>query len=438
MAAIAYTWLLGSIGAVSPHTVISARYMTRFQCLGGDCEATCCGGGVIPVSETTHRRLNVLASGDPAARELLERGIEVTPPGPEHGRIRFLDSGECAMRDERGLCRVHTRFGHAELFEVCATYPRYASEVDDEIELFGTLACPEVARLALLADDGFELAALALDEPPRVFRNRFRTDKPYFKPFKQVRAALIRLLCESRHALPEKLFVMLWLSDKLKAALHRDCAPIPPVVLEQALSTPERPEVLDELAQSYRGLELDGTLPISVIVAALRPPREPRRGAQTEAFDALWRKLEARYGASLAPGHESSESELGQVWARYRQARRSLPDRVSQRIDVCLMRYAVNHLLTTPHMLSSDLFEYAYDLVLRLASLCFLLSSRLVGFGGDAVELDRAIVEVTYSFVRTVEHADLPSELRRLLREQRIDGLAHAVCFLSIWAPTAG
>lgn len=407
--------------------------MTRFQCLGGECEATCCGGGQIPVTEHTHRRLQLLAQGDRDAGELLRRGIEATPNGPDHARIRFLDSGGCSMLDERGLCRVHSRFGHEELFEVCATYPRYASEIDDEVELFGTLACPEVARLALLSDDGFELSQLTLDAAPRVLRNRFTTDQPYFKPFKQVRAALVRLLSAPRSTLVEKLFVMLWLSDKLRGVLFEGCAPVPALQLEQALSVLSEPPLLAQLSSQYRSLHLDGALPISAVVAVLRPPAEARRGAQTAAFDVLWGTVQAHYGRAVSPGGVASDAELRQVWLRYRELAARTPEAVSQRLELLLARYAINHVLTTPHMLAANLFEYAYDLVVRLACLSFLLHTRLHDFAGSERELDRRIVETTYSFVRTIEHADLPSELEKMLHEQGIDGLAHAVCFLALW-----
>jgi len=407
--------------------------MTRFQCLGSDCEATCCGGGVIPVTEARHRRLKVLAQGDREASALLSRGIELTPGGPEHARIHFLESGECSMRDERGLCRIHTRFGHDELFEVCATYPRYASEIDDDIELFGSLACPEVARLALLADDGFELSQLMLDAAPRVLRNRFTTEKPYFKPFKQVRAAFVQLLSAPSQPLPEKLFAALWLSDKLKGVLYEGCAPILPLQLEKTLSALAEPAVLAQLSSNYRALELDGALPVSAVVAVLRPPVETRHGAQTAAFDALWRTVRARFGDAVAPGGTATDAELREVWLRYRELRRKVSYAATQRVELCLTRYAVNHVLTTPHMLSANLFAYAYDLVVQLACLSFLLHTRLAEFSGSEAELDRQIVETTYAFVRTVDHADLPRELEKLLQQQGIDGLAHAVCFLALW-----
>jgi len=386
----------------------------------------------VPVEESTHRRLTLLADGDELATALLESGIERTPDGPDFARLRFRDSGGCSMLDGQGLCRVHAGFGHAELFAVCATYPRYANEIDDDVELFGTLACPEVTRLALLAADGFELALSTVEATPRLARNRFRTASPYFMPFKQLRSAFIQLLSEPAYALAEKLFVMLWLADKLKPVLYEGCASVPPLDLEKALSALADPGVLGALSSSFRGLMLEGTLPISVIVATLRPPGEPRPGAQTTRFEGIWHEVEARYGAAVARGHAPSDAELRDVWTSYRATCARLPASARERIDVCLTRYGVNHLLTTPHMLSANLFQYAYDLVLRLACLRFLLNSRLADFCGSQRELDASIVEVVYSFVRTIENADLPSELRKTLREQGLDGFAHAVCFLSI------
>lgn len=407
--------------------------MTRFRCLAGDCEATCCGGGIIPVQESSHRRLTVLAAGDSAALQLLERGIERTPSGPDFARIRFTEAGDCTMRDSAGLCQVHARFGHEALFEVCATYPRYASEVDDDVELFGTLACPEVSRLALLADDAFELAHLTLAEQPRILRNRFRTDQPYYRAFKPMRAALVRLISEPGYSLPAKLFVMLWTADKLKGVLHRGCAELSATELDKALGALAEPDVLDSLAASFGALSLDGNLAFSVLVAALRPPPEPRHGAQTESFDAIWRDVVATYGAALAPGASPSEGELREAWARHAAVRAAVPAASDARIDLCLARYVVNHLLTTPYMLSASLFEFAYDLVVRVACLRFLLSTELSGAELPPAEVDRRIVRVAYSFVRTVEHSDLPTELRKVLHAQGLDGLAHAVCFLTLW-----
>lgn len=408
-----------------PNTAVrSLRYMARFRCLAGDCEATCCGGWGIAVEPSAHRRLKVLAQGDPALDELVERGIELTPNGPDYARLRFLPSGGCSMLDAEGLCSIHARFGSEALFDVCATYPRYASEIDGQLELAGTLSCPEVARLALLADDAFEITAIDT-EAPRKLRNRFDTKRPYFRPFRLVRAAMLQLLARPGNTLREKLFALLWLGDQLRPVLYSGCDNVRDADVKALFDA--LPSVVGSLAASFHALDIDGSLPLLILHSALRPgsnaSHEPR-------FDAIVREVWGAYG--LSDTDAPSEAGLPAVWERYVDRCTSVPDWAQARLELCLTRYAQNHLLTTPYMLSENLFEYVYDLVVRLATLRFLLQTKLADFSGDAAELDRQIVLVTFTFSRAVEHADLPRRLQGMLAAQGLGSLAHAVCFLAV------
>lgn len=360
--------------------------MTRFSCLAGECEATCCAAGRVPAERERHVRLKVLTEHDPATRALIDNAVELTPEGPDYGRLRFTEAGRCTMLEPSGLCGIHARFGHEALFDVCLTYPRYFNQLDDDAELFGSLSCPEIARLALLVDDGFEPEQVPLTEPPRIFRNRFATDKPYLAPYRLVRDALLRLLREPAYSTNEKLFVLLWASDKLRPVVHAGTQGIPSADLQSALDALGETQVLGALTASFRGLSLDATLARSVLLQVLGGPEV---------------------------------------------AATSLPAAAAARVDVCLGRFAQNHLLTTPYMLYENLFEFARDLVLRVAMLRFSLEQRLAGFAGTAAELDQHIVAVTFAFVRKVEHSSILAQLRRLLDEQSMSSFAHSVCFLS-------
>jgi lysine-N-methylase len=409
----------------------AARYMTRFRCLAGECEATCCGGWGIAVEPAAHRRLKVLSAGNAELSALVERGIALTPDGPDYARLKLLPSGACSMLDEQGLCAIHAKLGHEALFDVCAAYPRYASEVDGKLELFGTLSCPEVARLALLADDAFEIAPFESDEAPRKLRNRFTTERPYFQPYWLVRDAVLQLLARPGLALSQKLFVLLWLSDRLRPVLHTGCAAVPEKDLRAAFGALSDAGVLEALGSTFAALSLDGPLPLMILHAALRPAMAAK-GTQNRHFDAIVRDVWGRYGLHRAGASEPSETEIGDVWRRYAELRSALPDATRARIETCLTRYAMNHVLTTPYMLSESFFVYCYDLVVRIACLRFLLHTRLTSFTGSASELDASIVEVVFAFGRAVEHADLPGRLQTMLSRQGLAGLAHAACFLAV------
>ena len=372
------------------------------------------------------------------AQQLLSNGIELTPDGPELGRLRFLASGDCSMLDGVGLCRIQSKFGHAALFDVCATYPRYANQIDGDgqgaapsLELFGTLSCPEVARLALLADDGFELEAVTAVEAPRKLRNRFGTQEPYFQPYQMVRAALTKLLAEPGFSLQEKLFALLWLADQLRQVLFAGCTQVPSADLRKVLDALSGPGVLPSLAANFRSLRIDAELPLAVMWQTL-PPAEIRPGAQTERFDRILREVWREYGRTQGMEASLSDADLRDLVAQYATVRAAVPGPAQKRLDLLLSRYAINHVLTTPYMLSSSLFTYAYELVVRIAMLRFLACTRLSLFEGSAAELDARIVELTYATVRGVDHAGSSSQVQKQLDARGLSGLPHALCFLAL------
>lgn len=379
--------------------VRSARYMTQFRCLGGDCEDNCCTGWTVPIDKPTHRHLTVLAAGDPAARQLLERGIELTSEGPHFGKLRLDDTGRCSMLDDAGLCEIHTRFGHDALFDVCVTYPRYFSEVDGELELFGTLSCPEVARLCLLRERSLELEQSTQDAP-RKLRNQFRTEHPYFEPFLLVRDACVRLLSMLGYSLSEKLFVLLWIANKLSDTVHSKTKAAPRRDVSATLDRLLAPDTVRHLVENYRTLQLDGALAIAVLTSVL--------------------------------DQTATSADAAEQWTVQEALRERLSPSAMERIDVCLTRYCLNHLYTTPYMLFDSVFAQARELIWRAAMLRLQLQRRLAGFEGSAEDLDRNLVEVVYRFARRIEHSNLLGQLARALEWQRLNSLAHTVCFLRV------
>jgi lysine-N-methylase len=409
--------------------LVAARYVTRFRCLAGDCEATCCAGLGITLEASEHRRLKVLAAGDPAREAILERAVQLTPNGPHYAQLRTTDGGGCPALDETGLCRIHAQFGHDALFDVCATYPRYANDVDGELEVFGALSCPEMVRLALLSEDGFELEPLQL-EAPRKLRNRFETKHPYFRPFRRVQSAVLKLLSEPGYTLSQKLFVLLWAGDKLRPVLHARSSNVPEAGVVAVFDALGESAVLGALASSYASLPLDGRLALRVLHSALRPATAPQPSANTGRFESLvaqtWQAL------ALPVDADPNDSELASAWARLDGLRSAQPPEVSERLTACLTRYVANHALTTPYMLYESFFDYAYDLVVRVASLRLLLFTHSAVVQATPTELDGIIVATTFTFARAVDHTDLPRRLQAALAQQGLDSLAHCVAFLAV------
>lgn len=101
--------------------MLTTRYMTRFSCLAGDCEATCCPARRVPAERDGHVRFKLLTENDAALRAAIDDAIEVTPDGRDYRRLRFTEADRCVMLEPSGLCGIHARFGPEALFNVCST-----------------------------------------------------------------------------------------------------------------------------------------------------------------------------------------------------------------------------------------------------------------------------------------------------------------------------
>src|SRR5689334_9116160 len=157
--------------------VRAPRYLQRFQCVGAACEDHCCAGwGGIDVDPPTAEAYRTLAGrGDRRAIALdLLSNLEPNPDAwPDHrgeaALIPLPPGGSCPFLTDERLCGIQGDLGERLLSSTCDTFPRQATLIDDAISMTGRLSCPEVVRLALLAEDALVIETV---EPDRRLRER--------------------------------------------------------------------------------------------------------------------------------------------------------------------------------------------------------------------------------------------------------------------------
>ncbi|MDQ3262813.1 MAG: flagellin lysine-N-methylase [Myxococcota bacterium] len=135
-------------------TLHALRSATRFRCLADSCEDTCCAGLKVPVERSAFLALQEALSTNEADRRAFALHVlrdEETVDG--YARIHPDSEGRCGFLTQ-GLCGLHQRFGEPALPRICSTFPRALSVTAGRPVLSLSLACPEAARLCLLAEDG--------------------------------------------------------------------------------------------------------------------------------------------------------------------------------------------------------------------------------------------------------------------------------------------
>lgn len=201
---------------MSTPTAAAPRYLTRFKCTGPDCPDTCCAGWAVTVDKSHYKKLRN-APDAALARDLREHLHVVPDAGAgQHALMGLRNDGGCQMLDEDRLCRVQKRLGADYLPRTCFDFPRHYFRIGRRDAMYATLGCPEVARLALLAEDGLEPDTAPFPFPPgkpAPYRMGFRGElathaDPVVRNFEAIQTFVQFALRRRDHALWQRLLAI--------------------------------------------------------------------------------------------------------------------------------------------------------------------------------------------------------------------------------------
>ncbi|HOS44130.1 MAG TPA: YkgJ family cysteine cluster protein [Armatimonadota bacterium] len=123
----------------SPWTLLPPPGFQRYDCVG--CGACCRGRFAIGVTPEEYAR--IMAQGweaDPALA-----GKTLFLPHGDHYVTAYDAAGACVFLDERGLCRIHAKFGEAAKPLACRLYPFRFIPAGRQARVSIRFDCPEVA-----------------------------------------------------------------------------------------------------------------------------------------------------------------------------------------------------------------------------------------------------------------------------------------------------
>ncbi|MCH5265162.1 MAG: flagellin lysine-N-methylase [Lachnospiraceae bacterium] len=119
-----------------------------FSCIGGNCEATCCGGWKITLDEKTYENyINIPGDFGDFVRENIE----------SNHLIRMTEDEACPFLNEEGLCQIYIHCGENYLSNTCTQFPRRNMNMGNIHFLGLSLSCEEVLRLLYHTESQIEL-----------------------------------------------------------------------------------------------------------------------------------------------------------------------------------------------------------------------------------------------------------------------------------------
>ena len=385
--------------------ILAPAYLSRFHCIGPDCEDTCCVGWQIVVDRPTldrYRTVDHPELGPQLRAKVLETPGAQGPGGSgsqgsgagnsSGGRIELGADHSCPFLQGDRLCRIHAELGEEFLSLTCTSYPRKQTIVDGVGVRAASLSCPEAARLALLDPDAMELEVLADPERGRVAGSRVDTagmdPASAWDQFHRVRDSALSLLRSRSVPLETRLYAL--------GLVFRNLG--------------EEDVLLDDdvrLAFAGIGRRLPA---LAAEMAHLEPPLRRKFQLLSSLFEDQFQRV----GGGLRHGALVSRAAAGLGYvdgadpdclaAACARASREHLDPYFERRPYALENYVVNQVLATPFPFAPgrSWFDEFVVLVLKLAVVRFLLS----GLAAHERRMDDALlVEAVQVFGRAVDHS---------------------------------
>ncbi len=405
------------------HLVIP-DYLVEFRCLGPTCSFNCCHNyWTVEIDTELYAGLHAAMAGAPADRRILEERfpLDDTATPPVYRRTAPPEEAHCPFLQPDCRCRIHADYGEELLPVVCRIFPRYYQSTRQGLLARGTLACPEIARLALTAAAEPVLLRLTAADGPGRHREpsaRWRSadePDPADRASAQILEAIWELLEPGRHPFPFALFVAGVLARQIDAGT-------PPA---DAAAAPADPEWLSELRASYDTARLAAHSPLQsawTTLTALTRFRSASIGHSIRAALNSYPGIERAPAPPAAGAGPAADDEAAGTCGGTTSATMAVLCRRRAAVEAACpgrvagywRRFSRHHLFGIAPVDGGKLLEQIMILAHYLAMLDILLHGQpvvqaLAGETDDApadaaAALDQAVTETVARFARITTH----------------------------------
>jgi hypothetical protein len=423
--------------------------MTRFQCLGSSCESNCCHDWTIAVDKPTYDRLDRVLSAASSGPAFAEAIVRFAAPGPDlpYAAIKLTDEGRCPFLDATKLCSLQQQHGESVLSDACATYPRAALTIQDRREMGGRLSCPEVGRLALLADDGADLVATDVTIAGARFvpGKTIDTDgDAWSSAFDRVREPILASFRRTELPLSLRVAVVADLGARLAPFFTKNSPEL------SGAARPFAERRLDHELAQCSDISLVQTLSIGMTELDIPPGPttnlvasvilERTRLSINKDFDAMATAALANFrgellGADAPKDAVITADALGHLWLG-RQAK--LDGQYAAITERIFRNWSMLWWTQEPYTTSPSVLDHTIRFALSLAVVRFLFAGHprvaaVLAAGSSVddaqVELEAAAVEVARLFSRAFEHdPKFLTAIDESMRAERPHSLGRALC----------
>ncbi|RNB53852.1 lysine-N-methylase [Brevibacillus gelatini] len=381
--------------------ILVPTYMDKFQCIGSECEDTCCAGWMVTIDKATYKKYKKLS--DPSLAKKLDKIVtrnRKNPTDSNYAKISMEmdDCRRCPMLSAENLCEIQLKAGEDYLSKTCATYPRVTNIVNGNLEMCATLSCPEAARLALLNPDPMEFFEITLPKNHRHSYYAQHTPNNYAAHqiefyFWDLRIFSIGLIQNRTYDITERLLLLGLFYHNLQELVSSGKAAETPILIENYKKLIQSGSLRQSLAQ----IPVEASAQIKLLKELI--------DARVYAGKANNRYLN-NFETFLAGINYTDSDDIETLASRYQHAHDMYYKPFMDQHSYILENYLVNYVYKNLFPFYGINFSLLDNYVM-LALHYSLIKMHLIGIAGSYksdLNLDH-VISLIQGFAKTIEHS---------------------------------
>lgn len=376
---------------------LEPRYYREFNCLGGECKDTCCGGWEINIDKSTYNHYKKHS-------EIIKHIEKINDSQSDLKYARFKmadrqDVTKCSLLDNRGLCSVYTSLGEKSMCNTCKQFPRNIYNFKGNYVRTMSLACEEAARLALLSKKPMEFIETTGDLEYKDINTFLGDGDNWGNYLPLLRESFINILKDRRYDINTRLVILGLYCDNLEKYLSKS-SEIPNVI-----------EVLDshltsgDFSESDRLGEVNLKLQFNNYIQLLNKCK-----SDISVSNVIGNYIENSIGSM------KNYEELGKLNSSYKKLLKDY--------DYIFENYLVNTVASISFWSKDSLISNYFELILKQVYI------RLITYGlsESCKELD--LLNTVVKCERHIGHSNILRDVLNQLKKAGVVNLPTALCLI--------
>lgn len=400
--------------------LLQPQYLSNFQCIGSECEDSCCIGWRVQIDKETYKRYNECR--DEELRNRLTTNItrnRRNSTDANYAKIKMDNDGRCPFLDEDKFCAIQRKFGEEYLSITCTTYPRITNIVNGVVEKSLTMSCPEGARLALLNkdlmsfDDTLEDSSIRNSQGRTIDTEHYKTIYQPERYFWELRIFIITLLQKRTYPLWQRLIILGLFIRQLDQLISEGKLKEIELYIGRYLNYIENGDFMEELDSIPNELTIQMELMKEIADERIFTGVNSKRFMECFA--------EFLHGIEYTAG--SKKEKIGE---RYSNANTQYYKPFISQHEYIMENYLVNYVFKNLFPFSGE--KSVYDNYVMMIIHYAMIKMILIGMAAyhkENLTLDH-VIKLIQSFSRTVEHnTAYLKKIIKLLRDNKFNTMPY-------------